>query len=235
MVGKIFTYGCSVSSYYSTSKTYTDYISDILKCESVNFSMTCGSNDRSLRLVNNHILDNTITSNDLILFQYTSPERKEFWSKHLSPFERKLVHKNDVTREDFKNGQIFPYKMGVYGDHEIEKKITKLYEDNFVEPQFDAEHLRGRHAGLLALCQVKNIPIVFISGYANQMFLNWEIVEDPVGVDRFMDVNFKDMRSVNKYLPSLPDGSFDISHFNEEGHKEISNRIFRILKENNLA
>lgn len=233
MINKVHTYGCSVSSYFSTSKTYTDYLTDKLYSNGINHSMTCGSNDRSMRLVNKHILNREITEHDLILFQYTSSERKEFWSRHKAFIEP--THKNDIFRESFLDGELFHYKIGVYGDVTIEQKFTKLYEDNFVDPLYDAEHMRGRHAGLVSLCDIKRIPIIFLVGYANQMFSNWKTVDDEVGVDRFMVVSYEDLLEDKNMTSVNKDGTVDKFHFNEKGHEEISNRIFRILKENNLA
>ena len=79
---KLFVGGCSVSDYSQVNYVYGELLAKKIDCEYIHEASSCGSNWRIWRKIINHIMSGNLTSNDLLIIQYTTLERKEFWTKN---------------------------------------------------------------------------------------------------------------------------------------------------------
>ena len=78
---KLFTAGCSVSIRNNCKTSYPEELAKLLNYELVNCAAGCGSNYRIWRMITKHIIDGNLTSDDLVIIQYTDQIRREFWSR----------------------------------------------------------------------------------------------------------------------------------------------------------
>ena len=233
MVSKVWTYGCSVSACYrpkcnDKSLVYSKLLADKLGAEDKNFSIGCGSNDRSFRLFTNHIQSNLITPSDIVLFQYTTPERREFWSK---------VYSNHYLREKYLDGQTFRYLPSTNGHNKVENEFLKLYENNFINLEFNVEVLRAYHSGIQALANIKKIKIIFLGVYSTFFdFYNEKKVTNLINIPNFNYIGLYDLflDKNNLYNKEDTGGILDDGHFSPNGHKVVSQRIYNYIIENKL-
>ena len=228
MTRTIWTYGCSVSacSDYrckTREEVYSKFLANKFNAKHKNYSIGCGSNSRIFRLLFSHILENKISSEDIVIVQYTTPERREFFSRH--------VFEGDMLRSDYKDGQTLNFKADFYGRSKEEQILFKLYEDNCVSSEFEIEISKGNHAGLLALSQLKKINLIFLSAYKPGFFPS-NTIENNIGEEKLNVLNIKDMFQEDKYVQLDRNGKLDRAHFSPAGHKEIADRIYnKILNE----
>ena len=225
MVRTVWTYGCSVSACSnwecnSREEVYSKFLADKLKGKHKNYAIGCGSNSRIFRLIFNHIAEGMITPDDIVTVQYTTAERKEFFSKHIYP--------EDILREDYKDGQLFNFKVDHYGRHKDEIEAFKLYENNCLSREYEIEILRGNHAALIALAKYKNINLIFIDAYPPGMFPSGRI-ENNIGVESLNIEDITDMFKIDEYAQVNREGNIDRLHFSVTGHKAIADRIYNKL------
>lgn len=245
MIRKVWTYGCSVSACYSTkcndkALVYSKFLSDKFNAEDCNYSIGCGSNDRSFRIFNSHIQADLIKPSDLVLFQYTTPERKEFWSK---------IYSDHYLREKYLDGQTFRYMPSSYGDNKVEDKFLKLYENNFINLEYNVEILKAYHTSIQALADIKNITIIFLEAYTtffntyNEENLNkleyggyFKKVNNLLNSSNFHSIELYDLfqDENNLYDKSETGGILDDGHFSPTGHKVVSQRIYDYIIDNKL-
>tara|TARA_E500000178_G_C16767819_1_gene637728 strand:+ start:1 stop:744 length:744 start_codon:yes stop_codon:yes gene_type:complete len=245
MIRKIWTYGCSVSACYrpkcnDKSLVYSKLLADKLGAEDKNFSIGCGSNDRSFRLFTNHIQSNLITPSDIVLFQYTTPERREFWSK---------LYSKHYLREKYLDGQTFRYLPNMYGNNKVENEFSKLYENNFINLEYNVEILKAYHTSIQALADIKNITIIFLEAYT--IFFNsyskekisklkyggyLKKVNNLLNSPNFHSIEIYDLfqDENNLYDKSETGGILDDGHFSPTGHKVVSQRIYDYIIDNKL-
>ena len=92
MTSKICVAGCSFSDYTKVDKVYGEYLAEKLGYDYLHEGAGCGSNWRIWRQVYKNIRDHHLTSNDILIVQYTITERQEFYSR----FD--LEHKVDTKQ-----------------------------------------------------------------------------------------------------------------------------------------
>ena len=224
----VWSYGCSVSACSnwkcdSREEVYSRFLADKLNAKHKNYAIGCGSNSRIFRLIFNHIAEGKITPDDVVTVQYTTAERREFFSKHIYP--------GDILREDYKDGQVFNFKVGQYGRHKDEIEAFKLYENNCLSQEYELEILRGNHAALLALVKYKNINLIFIDAYYPGMFPSNKI-ENNIGEESLNIEYVTDMFKIDKYVQIGEKGNIDRLHFSAEGHKAIADKVYnKLIKE----
>ena len=224
----VWSYGCSVSACSNwkcdnREEVYSKFLADKLNAKHKNYAIGCGSNSRIFRLLFKHLAEGKITPDDVVTVQYTTAERREFFSKH--------IFSGDLLREDYNDGQVFNFKMNHYGRHKEEIKTFKLYENNCLSKEFELEVLRGNHAALLAFANYKNINLIFIDAYYPGMFPSGKI-ENNLGVESLNIVHVTDMFKIDKYVQIDSLGNIDRLHFSMEGHKAIADRIYyKLIKE----
>jgi len=83
-VPKLVVAGCSFSDRTLVKECYGDHLSKLLNIDYLHLAGGCGSNDRSMRLIVTNVLLNKINANDHVIFQLTTPERREVFSNYLT-------------------------------------------------------------------------------------------------------------------------------------------------------
>ena len=162
----------------------------------------------------------------LVAYDDDVEERREFFSKHVYP--------GDILREDYKDGQVFNFKVNHYGRHKDEIEAFKLYENNCLSQEYELEILRGNHAALLALANYKNINLIFIDAYQPGMFPSNKI-ENNIGEESLNIEDVTGMLKIDKYVQIEENGKIDRAHFSSVGHKEIADRLFNLINSKRIV
>lgn len=218
MTSKICVAGCSFSDYTKVDKVYGEYLAEKLGYDYLHEGAGCGSNWRIWRQVYKNIRDHHLTSNDILIVQYTNTERQEFYSR----FD--LEHKVDTKqymREKFGDGNIIRYKMDAHTWQKTaeEKRFMKMYQDNHVDPGFSEFQFECHHTMFQDYLYANNMKVIFFkSGYRPKL----DLIH-----------NFETM-SFTKTDCSLPPYNLfenDDTHMNELGHKNLADALFKHIQE----
>ena len=159
MIKKLFVAGCSVSDYTNVDKIYGELLSEKLNCTYIHEGAGCGSNWRIWRKIINYIINGDLTSDDLLIIQYTSFERKEFWSN----IEKDMITGKIKIREKYKNGgNLIRFKIDSYKWHkQYEKKFLKIYEENFINIDYEKDVFNTQNIMFQELLSKYNIKTIF--------------------------------------------------------------------------
>jgi hypothetical protein len=226
---KIFVAGCSFSDWSQVEYNYGEYLGQALDCPVEFYTSGCGSNYRIWRKLVPAITNREITENDLLLIQYTSPERKEFWSSFESSIPGDYScqghpEKGSPMREKYGDGETIKYKVHAHSwqPNSEEKTFFKLYEENFVSIPFEIELFNTYHTMFKGLLHEYKIPTIFLhTTYA----YNLPLSELTSPYQYYLDI---------KYLQT-PDLCFEKdtrSHLTAEGHQKLANILQEYIKTN---
>tara|TARA_B110000977_G_scaffold133953_1_gene170572 strand:- start:5124 stop:5792 length:669 start_codon:yes stop_codon:yes gene_type:complete len=220
-MSKLIVAGCSVSDYTEVDRVWGDYLAEHLGLEYKHLAAQCGSNDRLFRLLTNDIRNNIIEPDDIVMVQYTTIERTEFWSG-ISPLEP------DALRDPYDDGSIIKFK---FRSHEtfkgIECKFTKMYE-RFINHNFELEKFINNHVSFQCLAKeynIHNLYFVKVGEYGWDEITYGNIPLIPKYKDNFL--NYRDLLQDDKWRLA-----FDNLHLSEQGHKELASRVFARLNTN---
>lgn len=166
---KLFVAGCSVSDYSQVDEVYGEILAKKLNVEYVHEGSVCGSNWRIWRKIVNYIINNNLTPDDLLVVQYTTTERKEFWSFN----EKDEVGGKIKMRERYNNplgGDIIKFKSWMYKYQEFknEGQLFEILENQFTNPYFDMDVFQTQHLMFQTLLKDYNIPTIFFGFYLDQ-------------------------------------------------------------------
>ena len=219
MKSKLFVAGCSVSDYTLVDETYGDMLSKKLKYDYIHEAAGCGSNWRMWRKITNHIINGNLTKNDLLIIQYTSNERREFWTMD----EVDYINGKINIREKYENGgSIIRFKTQSHTWQVLneEKTFFKLYEENFLNSDFEDEVFRTQNFMFQHLLKTYNIPVIFFNFYGGQTFIK-ELESKIFEITEIRnDPNF--------FLEN------DMFHLNHYGHEYVSNKLLEYIIENKI-
>jgi hypothetical protein len=221
--------GCSFSDWSEVEHNYGEYLGQNLNLPIKSYSSGCGSNFRIWRKLTKAILDKEITSKDLLIVQYTNPDRKEFWSSYssLQDFDYKPSGnpiKGSPMREKYLDGDLIKFKMGAstWQSVKVEKTFFQLLEENFTSEEFDIEIFISNHVMFQSFLKEFKIPTLFLqTTYTNI-----------VGNLPSIDCNFHhylDVRHIQKIELCNEEGC---SHLNDDGHKELANILADYINTN---
>ena len=208
---KLFTAGCSISTRCNAKTSYPEELSKLLNYELVNCTAGCGSNYRIWRMITKHIMDGNLTSDDLVIIQYTEPTRREFWSRF--PKEK------DNYKDLYDDGAIIRFKFDSYVWQRTKEEIEflKLYEFNFVNDVFETENFHVNNFNFQHMLKNHNIKVIFLKSTRIS-------VPDFFTFDEYKNYFYYD--SSNEDVTnnqSLKDNG----HFSENGHKLIAENLYQ--------
>lgn len=216
---KLFVAGCSVSDYTKVEKVYGEYLSEKLNCDYVHEGAGCGSNWRIWRKITNYILNGELTSNDLLVVQYTTIERKEVWSKE----NYKMNNEKILLREDYKDGgNLVRFKVGSYDWQQIdyEKKFFNLYENCFLSIDYEREVFKTQNLMFQTMLKYFNIPTVFLGYYLSLNKNTMDLLPE-----------FKKNSYVE--IPHVLDRKYclenDWWHLNDLGHQMVADKLYEYI------
>ena len=226
---KIFVAGCSFSDWSQVEHNYGEHVSSLLNKPVEFFTSGCGSNYRIWRKLVPAVIDKKITENDLLIIQYTSVERKEFWSSLESPVpEDYMSHghptKGSPMREKYGDGEIIKYKVDAHSWQNTpeERSFLKSYEETFLYLPFERELFNTYHTMFKGLLCEYKIPTLFLhTTYAYDVALS--NLTSPL--HHYLDIK-------HLQVPELCFEKDTCSHLTEEGHKKLANLIVNYIKTN---
>lgn len=226
---KIFVAGCSFSDWSQVEHNYGEYLGKILN-KPVNFyTAGCGSNYRMWRKLVPAVTSKEITENDLLIVQYTSVERKEFWTSFKSSKQADYGTnghpiKGSPMREKYGVGEVIKYKVHAHDWQSVseEKTFFKLYEDNFLDISFELELFSTYHTMFRGLLHEYKIPTIFLqTTYAYDVVLS--NLTSPY--QHYLDVR-------HLQIPDLCFEKDTCSHLTAEGHQKLADTLQEYIKTN---
>lgn len=205
---KLVVAGCSVSDYTNVNKVWGDYLSNLLECDYLHEAAGCGSNYRMWRVLTTCILNGNITPNDVVIVQYTTLERNEFWSPKIE---------DDYLRDLQYDGNIIRFKSHSYTWHKgSEAKLMKLYE-RFINDNFEKEKFLNNHMMFQCLAKeynIKNLYFVKVGAYG---------LEDLKLLDQYKNNFFSYSDIFNTRANHIENDPY---HLSDIGHKALADNIF---------
>lgn len=221
---KLFVAGCSFSDYTKVDKVYGEYLSDKLNCEYVHEGAGCGSNYRIWRKIVGHVLEGNLTSDDLLVVQYTGIDRREFWSAN-PPMPMREPYTRIMTQEpSYDGGSIIRYKWNshTWQDYPDEKQLFELYEKNFVNPRYEAECFKVYSTMFQHFLIANRIKTVFTRVRA------WH--HDPKSYlpifNQYMYNEPEEFMNDKRTWLSLE----DMTHLSQEGHEMYSENLYNHIQ-----
>lgn len=226
---KIFVAGCSFSDWSQVEYNYGEYLGKILNKPVGFYTAGCGSNYRMWRRLVPAITSKEIAENDLLIVQYTSVERREFWTSFKSSNQADYGNnghpsKGSQMREEYGDGELIKYKVqaGSWQSVPKEKAFFQSYEENFLYIPFEIELFNTYHTMFKGLLHEYKIPTIFLhTHYAYDIGLS--SITSPF--QHYLNVR-------HLQVPELCFEKDTCSHLTEEGHKELANTLAGYIKTN---
>jgi hypothetical protein len=171
---KLFVAGCSFSDFTKVKTVYGQHLAKKLNYEYVHEGAGCGSNWRIWRVITNHILSGNLTSDDLLIIQYTTIERNEFWTSIEQPnslFDPKKTH--HVITERYKlGGAVTRFKAfsHTWQQSKIESTFHNMYEEHFLSSDFEKEKFEVHNHMFQSMLKLHNIKAIFLKTFRYQTY-----------------------------------------------------------------
>lgn len=223
---KLIVAGCSFSDYTKVDSPYGKLLAEKLGYEYIHEGAGCGSNQRIWRRLTSMVLDGIITSDDLVIVQYTERTRQEFYTSYPQDNAYKGPNCKEAIRvvEDYTDGgHIIRFKWGahVWQYNSEEKQLFKLYEDGFLSIDYSNELFRVNHYNFQAMLARNNIKCIFVKTWRYRYNIDAEILLE------FEPYVFYDTTVNEEY--NLEPG--DVGHLSQEGHIDFSDRLYTHIKQ----
>lgn len=209
---KLFTAGCSVSTRNSCKTSYPEELAKLLNYELINCAAGCGSNYRIWRMLTKHIMDGDLTSDDLVVIQYTGPSRHEFFSRFLPGGDVNL-------EESYDDGKLIRFKADahLWQKEQEEIQFFKLYEENFINEKFEWEVFNTNNFNFQHMLKNNNIKVIFIK--TGRMNADVDIFM----LDEYQKIQFYD-ESNSDWSNNQTES--DGCHFSDKGHILMANNLY---------
>lgn len=216
----IHVFGCSASERVKVTKCYGDFLSEMMQTKLNLQAAGCGSNRRINRVLSKMVHDGEITSNDIVIIQYTETTRNEFYTANKETHPKINFTDNIQIREDYATGQIIRYKAdaGSWQPNKVESKFFKNYEKYFLDINFEDENFISLNFNLQCMLAYNKIDAYFliINGYTPSTF-------DTIDYFKNRCIHVPDPKKNNLFI--------DDGHFHEDGHKLVADLIKGKLNE----
>jgi|DEB19_MinimDraft_2_1074335.scaffolds.fasta_scaffold00172_3 hypothetical protein len=217
---KLFVAGCSFSDFTKVEKVYGQFLSEKLNYEYVHEGAGCGSNWRIWRQITKHIMSGNLTSNDLLIVQYSGREREEFWSALEQPsysFRPNTVDHLTII-DKYTDGNIIRYKANshTWQNNKEERDLFELYEKYFVNIDFENERFTTQNYMFQTLLLSKHIPVIFVRSHRIPPLVDADIFTE------YMPYVFDEPYKLKQY--NLEPN--DYGHMNQAGHQVFADWLF---------
>lgn len=220
MKPKLFVAGCSFSDYSQVDTVYGEILAERLGYDYQHEGSGCGSNYRIWRVIGNHIMRSNLTENDLLIVQYTSTERREFWS-HNDPNPNE--HKKVNLSEPFEfGGSLLKYKSysTQWQRFKEEKDFLDLYENYFCSIEYETQWFNIMNAYFQTFLLNNKIPTIFLE----TMYMNNFDLIDP-----FKSTQLTWMKNLtDQSIQLIPNE--DHGHLNIKGHQLLADDLYQHVK-----
>ena len=204
-MAKIIVGGCSFSDRRYGIKPWGETVADRYNCEYIHEAASAGSNYRIWRKLTAHIMNQTISSDDIIIVQYTLVDRKESWSPLIH-----VEYELEQISEPFDNGTLIrltPH-FDQFAKNKYEKQLA-LCHNYFSNHKYNLECFWTQHYMFKEMCAKNNITV----RYLNTVYDRENRIED---IDATLAL-------VN------PKHRLDSGHLNQLGHDLTAQLIIQSL------
>jgi hypothetical protein len=189
--------------------SYPNKLAKMLDVPCYNYAMSAGSNDRSLRLLPEALLNHP---DSLVLFGWTNPFRKEFfvpesnfYAQDSNNFIQVGIHLYNMSSK-CKNIKIHP--------------INKIFVEQIAYP----------HSNLIySSLYVESICKLYSSEYYHLLFFP----EEKLPTDLKNKFDFEGDDNFLVWCQSRKFNYFEGNHFEEKAHIELANLLYEDLKKSN--
>ena len=216
MINKLAVFGCSYSDYLPLNRTvYGKELARLLSVKYLHYGVGAGSNWRIWRSLAQSVMQGELDRDSVVLIQYTGLERREFWSSRPPGPDRAPADRSRDLAPG--GGSLLRYKAWAWTwqDHDIENRFLKLYEENFVNTDYEQQWYDIQHLQCQLLLREYGIRAVFMDCRHTPIrpltliapFDQW-VWHEPI---ELYDTDQYD------YEPGE-----DNSHFNDHGHRLVA-------------
>lgn len=224
---KLFVAGCSFSDYTGISQTYGELLAEKINYQYIHEGAGCGSNYRIWRKITNYVLENQISSDDLLIIQYTNYTRNEFFTPLSHRVFQSSKYKLCLVDKSYDDGNILRYKLGAasWQKYPEEQDFFEIYERSFINESFEKEKFIINNYNFQRMLEYHKIPTIFLDTFRILKIDNYVI-------DYFQNISFQDRENLNSLKYNLDEN--DASHMNQEGHLDLCNRLHNHILKNKL-
>jgi hypothetical protein len=222
--GRIIVAGCSVSDYSGSNVTYGEVLASLSGREYVDESAECGSNFRIWRRITTMIRDSEIDENDLLVIQYTTPERKEFYSHvEFDPNKDSPIGKTKPLKEPYDDGSTIKFKFHshVFYRNEEERRFLQILQEGFTSVNYDNEVFQNFQYMFQFMLNDLRIKTIFLREFHYQP-LTMNVIDSETQLYFPIDDYFREGLAT-------PMGNL-YGHLNEIGHTKLGHDLFDFAK-----
>ena len=237
-MAKLFVSGCSFSDYTLVEKNWGENLAALIGMEYVHMNKGGGSNDRGWREISWKIIQGEITTQDLVILQYTNIDRREFGATEIGYEDRQP--KEFYHKEKFCNslGTFYTtaYKCGshVWQSSDWDAKLHQAYEHTgAISDRYNDCHFITQHMMFDSLCKQYGINIMYMR--TRYMYDELEFPADNIFYEHHhLPVQGQDDTMLG-YAEGHPDqGRYDTSHLSEYGHAVLAQLVRQYLIEQGM-
>jgi hypothetical protein len=224
MKPKLIVAGCSYSDNFEVNYNYGYLLSKKLDYDYLHLAKGLGSNYRLWRKITNAIIEGKITSNDLLIIQYTTIERQEFWSEFLKNDQERH---SDVSEIYHDGGTIIRFKTDAcdYHKNKEEQDFLRLYQNHFVGLTYEKEKFKYMNFLFQNTLIHNKITTIF---FRNRYLYEFDILKSPF-LQEFIEPNY--IREV----PNIFDPIKDPYHLSQIGHENLSTDFYNYIKSQGIV
>lgn len=240
-MAKLFVSGCSFSDYTLVEKNWGENLAESLGMEYVHMNKGGGSNDRGWREISWKILEGEITSQDLVILQYTNIDRREFGATELGYQDYDDDPKRFHHKEKFCNSlgtfytTAFKYGSHAWQSSSWDTMLHLAYEHTgAISEKYNECHFITQHMMFDSLCRQHGINIMYLR--TRYMDDRLEFPADNV----FYEHHHLSLQAPNEtmlgHIPGHPDpDKYDPSHLSEHGHALLAQLVQEYLIEQGMV
>ena len=220
MIRKLAVFGCSYSDYLPLNHTvYGLELSALLNSQYLHEGAGSGSNWRIWRRLGTMAVNGELTAEDAVIIQYTSVERREFWSRRRGRVETRLSY---VSRDPGpESGELLRYKAmsWQWHDHRAECNFLKDYEQNFLSTQHETQLFELQHLQFQLMLNYFKLRVIFLDCRHTPLrplqllapFAAWAWTE-PQSLQDEVCYNY---------------AQDDNSHLSDQGHQQLADLLYQ--------
>jgi len=222
---KLFVGGCSFSDYTKVERVYGEILAELLGYEYIHVAKGCGSNYKMWRKLTKYLMDGILTSNDLLIVQYTEVTRDEIWCPNILP-DRLIGLVDEVD-----GGYITDWKLGSYKWQEYPEvsEFHQTKENFYTSEVFDVEKFYYHHFMFQSMLAYYKIPTIFVEGIR---IGSWGDKVKPILLPEFEKMFFPDAHFIRpgKFSEYDLEPGIDVTHLNQQGHYVYADKLVEHIK-----
>ena len=232
---KLFVSGCSFSDYTLVKHNWGELLSDKLGMQYVHMNRGGGSNDRTWREIAWKILEGEITSDDVVIAQYTNLDRREFGATEIghNPNSELAKEKFDTRIGTFYT-TAFKSDSHMWQNDDWDVKLHNAYEHTgAISETYSLAHFYTQHGMFDSLCKQHHIKIIYMG--TRYMPCDVEISGTHVfNEHHHMPVVSPDRTMLGHHPDHPAQDEYDSSHLSQYGHELLARHVEQYIVENGV-